>query len=247
VSIGGFIDGRLADDAEFLSSMAEAGAQAGESEEEREVLVSVLMAMMADQATREIIAAQELRGLPPSATGRMLREIEVKRRIRREHCTWAERHGEDGTIEARLPHCLGCGQDGRGRPRSATLDRCPTLRAAAASWSDHPGFLPGWDADPALPLTALIIRGGTGAGLLFSADFTIGKTGDLVVADEFASVKHAKCVLRDDGWYLEDLASTNGTWLNDERVYGPALLAKGDRIRIGRTDLIVSPAVVTQA
>lgn len=81
---------------------------------------------------------------------------------------------------------------------------------------------------------------------VFTADFGIGRggagaDGHLMVADDFASPQHARCTFRDGRWQVQDLGSTNGTWLNGLRIYGPCLLAKGDRIRLGHTELTVVP------
>lgn len=60
-------------------------------------------------------------------------------------------------------------------------------------------------------------------------------------ADTFAEYVHAELAPGPDGWTIEDLDSMHGTWLNGTRVHGLVPLAKGDRLRIGRTILIVVP------
>ena len=55
--------------------------------------------------------------------------------------------------------------------------------------------------------------------------------------DTYASQHHAKLSARDDGWYLEDLGSTNGTYLNDRRVEAPVEVHAGDVVKIGKTVL----------
>ena len=55
--------------------------------------------------------------------------------------------------------------------------------------------------------------------------------------DEFASSRHACIEARGDGIWIEDLGSTNGTWVNGVRLEGTQLLIPGDVIRIGETDL----------
>jgi pSer/pThr/pTyr-binding forkhead associated (FHA) protein len=57
------------------------------------------------------------------------------------------------------------------------------------------------------------------------------------VADTYASSFHARVFSRDGGWYVEDLGSTNGTYLNQQRVTAPAELRVGDRLRVGKTTL----------
>lgn len=74
----------------------------------------------------------------------------------------------------------------------------------------------------------------------------IGRASEnhLVLNDPFASANHAIVVWREDRWWIEDLKSHNGTYLNDERVIDPRPLTTGDRIRIGETILHFS--VVTE-
>jgi pSer/pThr/pTyr-binding forkhead associated (FHA) protein len=57
------------------------------------------------------------------------------------------------------------------------------------------------------------------------------------LTDTYASSFHARIFERDGAWYVEDLGSTNGTYLNQRRVTAPAELRAGDRIRIGKTSL----------
>lgn len=76
----------------------------------------------------------------------------------------------------------------------------------------------------------------------FHADFALGRQGNLVVNDEFASGRHARCWLAHGVWFLEDLGSTNGTRLNKRRIHGPQRLKKGDKIGIGHTVMTVTSA-----
>ncbi len=63
----------------------------------------------------------------------------------------------------------------------------------------------------------------------------------LVIDDPFASANHAIVVWRENHWWIEDLGSHNGTYLNDERVTEPRTLNSGDRIRVGETVLRFEP------
>ncbi|MFV2102776.1 FHA domain-containing protein [Micromonospora sp. LOL_024] len=60
---------------------------------------------------------------------------------------------------------------------------------------------------------------------------------DVVVHDPHLSRRHAEIWLAGEGVSLVDLASTNGTWVNDLRITGVARLSDGDVVRIGRTEL----------
>jgi hypothetical protein len=65
----------------------------------------------------------------------------------------------------------------------------------------------------------------------------IGRADDstLVLTDDFASSRHARLTNRGGQWYVEDLGSTNGTYLDQQRVQGPLLVQTGQPIRIGQT------------
>ena len=55
--------------------------------------------------------------------------------------------------------------------------------------------------------------------------------------DTFASSLHARIYPREESWFVEDLDSTNGTFLNERRLTGPVEVHAGDRVRIGTTTL----------
>jgi pSer/pThr/pTyr-binding forkhead associated (FHA) protein len=57
------------------------------------------------------------------------------------------------------------------------------------------------------------------------------------VDDTYASQQHARLFGRQGGWYVEDLGSTNGTFVNEQRLASPALVQPGDKIRMGTTML----------
>ena len=59
--------------------------------------------------------------------------------------------------------------------------------------------------------------------------------------DEYASTRHARIEPRHDGVWVDDIGSTNGTFVNGIRVTRPRRLAPGDVIRIGETDLRFEP------
>jgi pSer/pThr/pTyr-binding forkhead associated (FHA) protein len=75
---------------------------------------------------------------------------------------------------------------------------------------------------------------------LDSSPVTLGRApdNDLVLdSDEFASVKHARIEPRRDGVWVEDLNSTNGTFVNGMKLSRRQKLTPGDVIRVGETDL----------
>jgi len=60
-------------------------------------------------------------------------------------------------------------------------------------------------------------------------------------ADEYASTRHARFEPRRDGVYIEDIGSTNGTFVNGIRLTRDRKLTPGDVVRIGETDLRFEP------
>jgi hypothetical protein len=88
----------------------------------------------------------------------------------------------------------------------------------------------------------LVVTAGPLAGTkitLGEQPILIGRADDstLVLTDDFASSRHARLTNRGGQWYVEDLGSTNGTYLDQQRVQGPLLVNPGQPIRIGQTAL----------
>jgi hypothetical protein len=77
------------------------------------------------------------------------------------------------------------------------------------------------------------LRAGSAYDLSDGALLGRGEQADIQLEDTFASAQHARLVMHGDVMVLEDLGSTNGTFLNDEQLRGPQPLHPGDRIRIG--------------
>jgi len=70
----------------------------------------------------------------------------------------------------------------------------------------------------------------------------IGRSADceLLLDDDYASTSHATLALDQSGrWILNDLGSTNGTFVNENRVTAPTVITPADTIRIGRTQMRV--------
>ena len=74
---------------------------------------------------------------------------------------------------------------------------------------------------------------------LTGAPVLIGRAPDstLVLTDDYASNRHARISLQDGMWLVEDLGSTNGTYLGQRKLDGPAPLDPGVAVRIGKTVL----------
>jgi len=92
------------------------------------------------------------------------------------------------------------------------------------------------------PTPSLVVQV-SGQTQVFSTDFTAGRQGSLAVADDHASNHHARFQFAHGSWYVEDLHSTNGTYLNGHRLmFSAQRLRKNDKIRIGRTTIVVVSA-----
>jgi pSer/pThr/pTyr-binding forkhead associated (FHA) protein len=88
----------------------------------------------------------------------------------------------------------------------------------------------------------LLVTGGDLAGTsigLADQQITIGRANDatLVLTDDYASSRHARLFPQDGQWIVEDLGSTNGTYLDRQKVTQPTPVPVGVPIRIGKTVL----------
>jgi hypothetical protein len=88
--------------------------------------------------------------------------------------------------------------------------------------------------------TKLVIIEGEKTGQMVRLErreITIGRSpdSDLIVDDEYASTHHAKLILINNDWLVQDLNSTNGTYLDGSRVGTPAVVKLNTPVRIGKT------------
>jgi hypothetical protein len=90
--------------------------------------------------------------------------------------------------------------------------------------------------------SVLVVQEGRGlkAGMAFEVNggVTIGRSPqtEIQIQDPFASGRHARIYERGGLFYVEDMGSTNGTYLNGEKLGSQELLHAEDRIRIGDTE-----------
>ena len=92
----------------------------------------------------------------------------------------------------------------------------------------------------------LVVTHGALSGTRIALDgkpILIGRADDstLVLDDDYASTRHARLSLRGDDWYVEDLGSTNGTYLDRAKVTAPLRVRLGVPIRIGKTVIELRP------
>ena len=96
-------------------------------------------------------------------------------------------------------------------------------------------------ASRSTPQRLLVTAGGLAGTSIGLADqqITIGRANDatLVLNDDYASTRHARLFPQDGQWIVEDLGSTNGTYLDRQKVTQPTPVPPGVPIRIGKTVL----------
>lgn len=98
----------------------------------------------------------------------------------------------------------------------------------------------------AVPLRRLVITAGPKAGTsldLPETGLTIGRSSGagLQVSDDYTSTNHARVSKQGEGWVIEDLGSTNGTFLNGKRVTDSTPIPANTTIRVGTTQFELRP------
>ena len=86
----------------------------------------------------------------------------------------------------------------------------------------------------------MVVTSGTNSGAtapLDKAPILIGRGTDAAIRleDDYVSTRHARIAASGDQWFVEDLGSTNGTFLGGERLTGPVRVEVGTTLRIGKT------------
>jgi len=124
---------------------------------------------------------------------------------------------------------------GQSARRKRTAGRQPTVPRA-------PAPKPRPARSPRSAPQQLLVTGGALAGTslgLSDQQITIGRADDatLVLSDDYASTRHARLFPQDGQWLVEDLGSTNGTYLDRQKVTQPTPVPIGVPIRIGKTVL----------
>jgi pSer/pThr/pTyr-binding forkhead associated (FHA) protein len=96
------------------------------------------------------------------------------------------------------------------------------------------------------PIASFLIRNGSLKGKRLPVKVPIVNIGradynDVVLADPSVSTSHAKLQRRDDVWVLSDVGSTNGTFVENERVTGEVALSPGSTVRFGEVSVLWEP------
>jgi pSer/pThr/pTyr-binding forkhead associated (FHA) protein len=141
---------------------------------------------------------------------------------------------------------------GRRSVPPVTAPQPPT--GAGARLSDTlmgmPQPLPGPSVTPtqpqAAPLASLLVRSGAMKGRRLAVKVPVVNIGradfnDIVISDPSVSTSHAKLQRRDDIWMLSDLGSTNGTFVEGERLSGEVPLGPGTTVKFGEVAVLFEP------
>ena len=91
------------------------------------------------------------------------------------------------------------------------------------------------------PTSVAIVEGGNAGEVvsLANAPLLIGRGNDAAIRldDDYVSTRHARIAISGDQWYVEDLGSTNGTYVGSSRITQATAISLGTQIRIGKTIL----------
>lgn len=110
--------------------------------------------------------------------------------------------------------------------------------AATPAAPAHPGATPA----PRPRASLLTIIDGSQAGAVMRLDdqpITMGRSSDIEVSlqDDYASGHHARLFPQGSRWFLEDLGSTNGTFVGEQRLTRATPIEVGQNFRVGRTTM----------
>ena len=103
-----------------------------------------------------------------------------------------------------------------------------------------PASGPGGETASTENATRLVITSGQKAGAEFPLgrdEITIGRSSDsaIIIRDDYTSTHHARLMLWTGRWMIQDLDSTNGTFLNGSRVTVPTPIPLGATVKVGAT------------
>ncbi|MDR6905808.1 hypothetical protein J2X63_001494 [Agromyces sp. 3263] len=116
----------------------------------------------------------------------------------------------------------------------------PSAPTAAVSHPAAPASVGGNETASTENATRLVITSGQKAGAEFPLgrdEITIGRSSDsaIIIRDDYTSTHHARLMLWNGRWMIQDLDSTNGTFLNGSRVTVPTPIPLGATVKVGAT------------
>jgi pSer/pThr/pTyr-binding forkhead associated (FHA) protein len=128
-------------------------------------------------------------------------------------------------------------------PAPAAAFPAPAPASPAAPTAAHPAAPasgPGGETASTENATRLVITSGQKAGAEFPLgrdEITIGRSSDsaIIIRDDYTSTHHARLMLWNGRWMIQDLDSTNGTFLNGSRVTVPTPIPLGATVKVGAT------------
>ena len=116
--------------------------------------------------------------------------------------------------------------------RGLTVDATPASGRRGAKGSEAPA---------APQPTTLIVHPHEGKlrTVRLDTSMVVGRAPDceLRLDDTYLSAQHARIFGKNGAWYVEDLGSTNGTFVNEQKLLAPAMVQPGDKIRLGQTTM----------
>jgi pSer/pThr/pTyr-binding forkhead associated (FHA) protein len=127
--------------------------------------------------------------------------------------------------------------------RAVVLDvfgpRAPRRRAGRAARRAAPAPPPPARPSRRMPKELVVTDAGGTRTVPLKDSITLGRaaTCDLALSDTYVSNVHARIFQKDGAWWVEDLGSTNGTYMNRAKVAVPTPVGPGDQIRLGKATL----------
>ena len=118
--------------------------------------------------------------------------------------------------------------------RGLTVEAAPTPRRSKNGAASADADLPPGPSD-----VVVYADGAKPRTVKIAASMVVGRAPEceLLLDDTYVSQQHARIFGKKGAWYVEDLGSTNGTYVNEQRWAAPAMVQPGDRIRVGTTVL----------
>jgi pSer/pThr/pTyr-binding forkhead associated (FHA) protein len=125
--------------------------------------------------------------------------------------------------------------------RAVWAELKPATSGAPVARNPAPAARPKEGRAKKAPRKVAVIEGEKLKGKTFNLgdELIIGRADKchIVMDDTYVSQVHARIFSRGDNYMVEDLGSTNGTYLNRRRITAPSELQRGDRVKIGKTVL----------